>query len=160
MAGSHLRSPWQVILDDARAVGHNSHFARSFYAISARDIRLKAAPADLGNTLRMGGSFLDILAASAPPLGGGQAGAFLQYVPILLIVAVFYFVLILPARRKQKKHAEMVDNLKAGERVITTSGIYGTVVGVNDSTVQLRIADQVKVEMAKSAIAGVQPRDE
>ena len=106
------------------------------------------------------GSFLEILAASAPPLGGQQTGAFLQYIPILLIVAVFYFVVILPQRKKQKKHAEMVDNLKAGERVITTSGIYGTVVGVTDSTVQLRIADQVKVEMAKSAIAGVQPREE
>lgn len=98
-----------------------------------------------------------LLALASPSPGGPTQPTFLfQLVPFVLIFVVFYFLLIAPARKKQKKHAEMIENLKAGERVITQGGIYGTVVGVTDSVVQLRVANQVTIEVAKHAIAGLQ----
>ena len=69
---------------------------------------------------------------------------------------IFYFLMIMPAQRRQKKVAEMLKNLKAGDKVITNGGIYGTIVGLEDEAVQLRIAEQVKVKLARSAIAGLQ----
>lgn len=85
---------------------------------------------------------------------GGMLGAFL---PLLIIMVIFYVLLILPAQRRQKKVAEMLRNLKTGDKVVTNGGIYGTVVGLEDETVQLRIADQVRIKVARSAIAGLQP---
>ncbi len=94
------------------------------------------------------------LLAAAP--AGSQAPSFLvNFVPILLIFVVFYFLLIAPARKKQKRHAELLQNLKAGDKVVTSGGIRGTIVGVTDEIVQLRIADQVKIDVDKSAIAGL-----
>lgn len=96
--------------------------------------------------------------ALAQPTGAAPQGgsALFQFVPLILIFVIFYFLLIAPARRKQRKHAEMLDNLKTGDRVVTNGGIYGTIVGVSDATVQLRIADQVKIDLAKNAVAGLQ----
>ena len=94
------------------------------------------------------------LLAMAPPQGNGQPGSILPTIALAgMIFGIFYFIVILPTRRKQKQHNEMLDGLKSGDRVVTSSGIYGTVVGVNDAIVQLRIADQVKVDIAKSSIA-------
>ena len=84
----------------------------------------------------------------------GMLGAFL---PLVIIMVIFYVLLILPAQRRQKKVAEMLRNLKTGDRVVTNGGIYGTVVGLEDDAVQLRIADQVRVKVARQAIAGLQP---
>jgi preprotein translocase subunit YajC len=94
--------------------------------------------------------------APAPSSGGGQGSSLLMLIPWVLIFVVFYFLLIAPARKRQKQEAAMRNNLKAGDRVITSGGIYGTVVGVADNIVQLRIADQVKTEVAKQAITGLQ----
>ena len=77
--------------------------------------------------------------------------------PILFILVIFYIFLILPAQRRQKKSTEMLQALKNGDKVITTGGIYGTIVGIEGDAVQLRIAEQVKVKVSRSAIAGVQP---
>jgi preprotein translocase subunit YajC len=79
-----------------------------------------------------------ILAAAPPP--GGQPQP-------------LYFLLIAPARKKQKRHQAMLNELKPGDRVITQGGIYGTVSGVSDTVVQVKIADQVKVEVDKRSIA-------
>ena len=100
--------------------------------------------------------------AAAPPSGGQGSGSSMRFLDVqsLLIVGVFYFLVILPARKRQKKHQAMLDALKNGDRVITTGGIFGTVVGVEEHKVQLRIADQVKIEIAKSAISGLQERPE
>jgi preprotein translocase subunit YajC len=73
-----------------------------------------------------------------------------------IMFAIFYFLLIAPMRKKQKKHAEMLSDLKNGDRVITNGGIHGTVVGVDEGMIQLRIADQVKIDLSKSAIAAFQ----
>jgi preprotein translocase subunit YajC len=73
------------------------------------------------------------------------------------IMVLFYFMMILPAQRKQKKMNEMLQGLKTGDKVITNAGIYGTIVGLEPDAVQLRVAEQVKIKIARSAIAGVQP---
>ena len=73
-----------------------------------------------------------------------------------IMFAIFYFLLIAPMRKKQKKHAEMLQNLRHGDRVITNGGIHGTVVGVTDNMVQVRVADSVKLDVSKSAVAAFQ----
>ena len=68
------------------------------------------------------------------------------------IALIFYFLLIAPARRQRKQQADMLSSLKNGDKVVTTGGIHGKVVGVTDDIVQLRVADGVKIELNKSAI--------
>jgi preprotein translocase subunit YajC len=72
------------------------------------------------------------------------------------IMVIFYVLLILPAQRRQKKTQAMLSAIKNGDKVITSGGLYGTIVGLEGEAVQLRIADQVKVKVARSAIASVQ----
>lgn len=75
--------------------------------------------------------------------------------PFLFIFVIFYFLLIRPARKRQKALDALVKNLKPGDHVATSGGLYGTVVAVTENRVQLRIADQVKVDVAKSAVTGL-----
>lgn len=91
-------------------------------------------------------------APASSPLGGAFG-----FLPILLIIVIFYFLMIMPAQRRQKKTAEMLRNLKNGDKVITNGGIYGTIVGLEDDAVQLRIAEQVKIKISRNAVAGLQP---
>ena len=86
----------------------------------------------------------------------GQPGGFSLFLPLILIMVVFYFLMILPQQRRQKKVAEMLRNLKNGDKVVTNGGIYGTIVGLEDDAVQLRIAEQVKIKVSRSAIAAIQ----
>jgi len=88
---------------------------------------------------------------------GSGASAFMQFAPILLIMVIFYFLLIMPAQRRQKKTQEMLSALKNGDKVVTTGGLFGTIVGLEGDSIQLRIADQVKVKVLRSAVAGLQP---
>jgi len=81
----------------------------------------------------------------------------MAFLPLVVIMAIFYLLLIRPQQQRQKKVAEMLKALKTGDKVVTNGGIYGTIVGLEDDAVQLRIADQVKVKVARSAIAGLQP---
>jgi preprotein translocase subunit YajC len=85
---------------------------------------------------------------------GGQGSIFGdQLVLILIIFSIFYFIVFRPMRKRQREMEHMLSALKNGDRVVTNGGIYGTVVGVADDVVQLRIADHVKIHVAKSAIA-------
>ena len=86
-------------------------------------------------------------------------GALGGLLPIILIMVIFYVLLIMPAQRRQKKTTQMLAALKNGDKVITSGGVYGTIVGLEDETIQLRIADQVKVKVLRSAIAGLQPEN-
>jgi len=98
--------------------------------------------------------------AFTPPADGAAPNPFLQLAPFLVIFAVFYFLVFAPMRKKQKKLTEMLHGLKAGDKVVTNGGIHGVVVGVSDHIVQLRIADHVKIDVSKSAVAGLQsPED-
>lgn len=86
---------------------------------------------------------------------GGAASAIVQFAPILAIGLVFYFLVIAPANKQRKKTQEMLSALKKGDRVVTTGGIYGTVQGVEPDAVYLKIAENVKVKVARSAISGL-----
>ena len=87
-----------------------------------------------------------------------QSGSPLQpFIPIILMVVIFYFVLFMPMRRKQRKLDEMLRNLKNGDKVVTTGGIVGTLVAVGDeSTVTMRIKpDNVKLEVSRKAVSAL-----
>ncbi|HVL67258.1 MAG TPA: preprotein translocase subunit YajC [Vicinamibacterales bacterium] len=94
--------------------------------------------------------------AMAPP---GQTSFIAQLVPFALILAIFYFLILLPMKRRQKKIQEFQDSLKVGDKVVTTGGIYGKITRVTDKTLQLEIADRVRIEVARAAIGGYQGQD-
>ncbi len=71
----------------------------------------------------------------------------MAFLPLVIIMVIFYVLLILPAQRRQKKTQEMINALKNGDKVITSGGLYGTIVGIDGDSMQLRIADQVKVKV-------------
>ena len=80
----------------------------------------------------------------------------LQIVPFILILAIFYFIILLPSKRKQQKVQEFLENLKENDRIITTSGIYGQIARINGDKVQLQVADKVRIDVSKAAIGGYQ----
>ena len=101
-------------------------------------------------------SFLGFM---TPPPGQGQASAWLQMVPLVVIFVIFYFLLIRPARNRQKQTQKMLDSLKSGDKVVTSGGLLGTVVGIDPGIVQLRISDKVKVDVTRSSIVGLQDQE-
>jgi preprotein translocase subunit YajC len=76
-----------------------------------------------------------------------------------MILAIFYFVILMPMRKRQKKVADFQSALKVGDKVITTAGIYGQITKVNETSVQLQIAEKVRIEVAKASIGGFQGQD-
>jgi preprotein translocase subunit YajC len=95
-----------------------------------------------------------VLALSAPL---GQAGSpLIQLIPFALVLGIFYFVVLLPMRRRQKKVEAFLSALKAGDRIVTSGGLYGVITKVNDQSVQLQVAQNVRLEVARSAIVGYQ----
>jgi preprotein translocase subunit YajC len=95
---------------------------------------------------------LPLFAAPAP----AEPHPLLQLLPILLIFGIFYFVLIMPMRKRQRKAETMQKQLKAGDRVIIQPGIFGQVVGAEGDTLVVRIGEQTKVKVLRSAIAALQ----
>ena len=87
-------------------------------------------------------------------------GGIISFLPLILILGIFYLIVFLPARRRQKKLQDMIDNLKAGYKVITSGGIYGTIVGFKDDRIQLRIAENVKVELSRNAVTALQESEQ
>ena len=81
----------------------------------------------------------------------------LQFAPMFLIFALFYVLMIVPSRKRQKALQQLLENLKKGDRVVTNGGLYGEVAAVTGATVVLKVADNVKVRVAKSAITGLEP---
>lgn len=92
---------------------------------------------------------------------GGGDNLLVSLAPMLIIFGIFYLLLILPMRKRQKAAQQMIQALKKGDRVITNGGLYGEIAAVDDTsgTVMLRIADNVKVKVAKSAIAGLEGQE-
>jgi len=92
---------------------------------------------------------------------GGAAGAFTSFVPLILIFAIMYFLLIRPQQKKLKEHKAMVEALRRGDQVLTQGGIIGKIVKVKeDGEVEVEIADGVKVRMLKGTIAQVLSKTE
>jgi preprotein translocase subunit YajC len=96
---------------------------------------------------------VSVFAMGATPEGGSP---WLQLVPFALVLGIFYFIILLPMKRKQQKVQEFIENLKVGDRVITTGGLHGQVTRLGGDTIQLQIADKVRVEVAKAAVGGYQ----
>jgi preprotein translocase subunit YajC len=91
----------------------------------------------------------------------GGAGSFLTLIlPWVLIFGVFYVLIILPQKRRQRELQETISNLKAGDRIITTGGIIGTVQSVRETSLILRTADKSMLEIARTAVAGMQQEEE
>ncbi len=102
------------------------------------------------------GSFLAAAAQAQPAAETARSPLIDLLVPMALILLIFYFLLIRPANKKQKAVQQMLSSLKNGDKVITTGGIYGVVAGIKDDIVHLKIASDVKIEVSRSAIAGLQ----
>lgn len=105
--------------------------------------------------------FIDKAYAMGAPSGGGGGDAFTSFIPLILIFVIFYFLLIRPQQKKAKQHRELLSNLKKGDRVITSGGIYGTItsnVRPEDQEITLEIAEKVRVKVARSHISGLSSR--
>ena len=89
----------------------------------------------------------------------GQPSLWIQLFPFALMLLIFYVLVLLPMRRRQRKVQEFQAGLKVGDKIITTSGIHGHVTRVADATVQVQIADRVRIEVSRSAIGGYQGQD-
>jgi len=85
----------------------------------------------------------------------GQAGGIAGFLPIIILFAIFYFLLIRPQQKKAKEHREMISNLKKGIRIVTSGGIYGTIQTIDDTTIGLEIADKVKIKISRGNVAAV-----
>jgi preprotein translocase subunit YajC len=86
----------------------------------------------------------------------GAPNPLVQLMPIALIVAIFFFLVVLPMRKRQSKVQAFLAALKAGDKVITSGGIYGTITRVEESILQLQIADKVRIDVARNAVVGFQ----
>ena len=85
----------------------------------------------------------------------GSPSPLLQFLPLVFLFFIFYFVVIRPQQKKQKDHANMVSKLEKNDEIVTVGGVHATVVSVGDKTAILRIADNVKIEIEKNSIAEV-----
>ena len=94
---------------------------------------------------------------AAPPASAGSA--LTSFVPIIFIFIIMYFVLFRPQMRRQKEQQRLVSSLKTGDRVVTNAGIHGLISNVKDTTVIVKVADNVKIEMEKSAVTNVLKAD-
>ncbi len=93
---------------------------------------------------------------------GGQGGGFTAFVPLILMFVIFYFLLIRPQQKKAKEHQNMINSLKKGDRVITSGGIHGTIVSLDETSINLEISDNVKIKVNRgnvgTALQGSVPR--
>jgi preprotein translocase subunit YajC len=99
---------------------------------------------------------LDIIALAAP---GQGAGGLVNFIPFALILGIFYFLILMPMKNRQKKVQAFQDALKVGDKIITTGGIYGRITRVNDKSVQLEVADKVRIEVSRAAVGGLQGQE-
>jgi preprotein translocase subunit YajC len=98
-----------------------------------------------------------LLAMAAPQQGGPNP--WLQLIPFALILGIFYFVMVLPMRKRQQKVQAFLAALKVGDKVITTGGMYGAITRLSDQSVQLQVANNVRIEVSRAAIVGYQGQD-
>lgn len=99
-----------------------------------------------------------VLALASQPQAG-QPSIWLQLFPFALMLGIFYLLVLLPMRRRQKKIQEFQQALQVGDKVITTSGIYGQITKLTDASVQIQIAEKVRIEVARAAVGGYQGQE-
>jgi len=98
------------------------------------------------------GTFL--VAMGAPPPGG--ANPLVQVVPFVLVLGIFYFIILRPMRQKQQRVEEFLKTLKVGDQIVTSGGIYGSITRLSEQSVQVQIADKVRIEISRAAVVGYQ----
>ena len=84
--------------------------------------------------------------------GGAAGGGMLTFLPLILLFAVFYFLLIRPQQKRAKQHKQFMQNLKKGDTVITSGGLYGKITGITDEAITIEIAEKVRVKVSRSAV--------
>jgi preprotein translocase subunit YajC len=89
---------------------------------------------------------------------GGEGGGFGAFVPLILMFAIFYFLLIRPQQKKAKAHKQLLSSIKKGDRVISSGGLHGVVTGLADDVVTMEIAPKVRVKVSRGSISGVASR--
>jgi preprotein translocase subunit YajC len=87
--------------------------------------------------------------------GGSGAGGFAGLIPLVLMFVIFYFLLIRPQQRKAKQHRELLSNLKKGDSVITSGGIYGRIAEINNDVIILEVADKIRIKVARGFVSGL-----
>ena len=101
---------------------------------------------------------VDLAYAMAPGPAGGGSGGILSVLPLMIgMFAIMYFLIIRPQQKQRRDREALLTAVKKGDRVVTSSGLYGTVVGLSEHTVTLRVADQVKLEFERSSIGRIVP---
>ncbi|MCG8567746.1 MAG: preprotein translocase subunit YajC [Desulfobacterales bacterium] len=93
--------------------------------------------------------------AMGPGAQGGAQGGLAGFLPIIILFAIFYFLLIRPQQKKAKEHREMINNLKKGNRIITSGGIYGVIASIDETTIGLEVAKDVKIKIGRGNVAGL-----
>jgi preprotein translocase subunit YajC len=101
--------------------------------------------------------FPNLLAMATPSQGG--ASPWLQFVPFVLVLGIFYFIILLPMKKRQQKVQEFLGALKVNDKVITSGGIYGTITKVSETSVQLQVANNVRIDVSRAAIVGYQGQE-
>jgi preprotein translocase subunit YajC len=89
----------------------------------------------------------------------GAPSAWVQLMPFVLVVGIFYFVILLPMKRRQQKVQTFLAALKVGDRVVTSGGLFGTITRLSDTSIQVQVAEKVRVEMSRSAVVGYQGQE-
>ena len=98
------------------------------------------------------------LFAMGTPAAGG-ASAWVQLVPFVLVIGIFYFIILLPMKRRQQKVQTFLAALKVGDNIVTSGGMYGTITRLNDQSVQVQIAERVRIEISRNAVVGFQGQE-
>ena len=98
------------------------------------------------------------LVAMAAPSQGAPS-AWVQLLPFALVLAIFYFIILLPMKRRQKKVTDFLAGLKEGDKVVTSGGMYGTITRIGEQALQLQIAERVRVDVSRNAIVGYQGQE-
>ena len=86
---------------------------------------------------------------------GQGSGGFTAFIPLILMFVIFYFLLIRPQQKKAKEHREMISNLKKGDRILTSGGLFGTITGADDNTLTVEIAEKVRVKINRGNVAAL-----
>lgn len=102
---------------------------------------------------------MDFFIQNAYAQGASQGDAFGFLLPMIVIFAAFYFLLIRPQQKKQKAHTELVSNLSAGDEILTAGGILGVITGISEHYAIVKIADNTEIKIQKSSVTQVVPKD-
>ena len=99
---------------------------------------------------------LDVMIAMAPPQGGsGSDGLFSTLIMFMLIIGIFYFMILRPQQKRQKERQKLLESVKKGDKIVTAGGMYGVIAGIDEKTVLIQVADNVKIKFERGSIGSI-----